>query len=279
MSLSQSFKHLKIAAVLGSVLGIGIGCVINFEPITPCDSGSNNKLNDAGECECQIGYEWCDPDDPNDLNCCDDDIGEGTSGNTSNTTSSTSNTGDGDGDATGDGDGDATGDGDGDPATGDGDGDTGGESCDMVELPPESCTPEEEGFVWCTNSDEMAPQCGEFFVCIGGTWTNSPADMDASCEFDGYDFAYGCFDDGEQVVFECGDGSGAECTSDSPAYCVDDDQIAYCQFDKETWDSCQLFCEEVGIEGQLYEYGECDDSVEGDVACFCCDSGDEGCPI
>jgi hypothetical protein len=28
-----------------------------------------------------------------------------------------------------------------------------------------------------------------------------------------------------------------------------------------------------------YEYGECDASVVDDVACFCCDSGDDGCPV
>ena len=66
MSLSQTFKHLKLATLFGGVLGLGIGCVI--EPIEPCDSGSNNKLNDEGTCECRIGYEWCDPDDPDDLN-------------------------------------------------------------------------------------------------------------------------------------------------------------------------------------------------------------------
>jgi len=274
MSLSQTFKHLKTAALFGSVLGLGIGCVIDLEPIEPCASGSNNKLNDAGECECRIGYEWCNPDDLDDLNCCDDNIGDGTSGTTI--------TGDGDGDATGDGDGDQTGDGDGDPATGDGDGDPTGDGdgdCVPGDPPPESCTPDEEGFYLCTNTEEMGPECSQFYICMNGEWVEDPAFMDESCMFDGFDFAYGCVDDGENVFFECGDGSGSGCSADDPAYCVNDDEIAYCQYGKETWDSCQLFCEEVGIEGQTYEYGECDDSVPDDIACFCCDSGDPGCPI
>ena len=59
----------------------------------------------------------------------------------------------------------------------------------------------------------------------------------------------------------------------------DDDQIAFCLHGKETADSCLAFCQEEGIDMQTYEYGECDDSIPDDVACFCCDSGDMGCPI
>ena len=77
--------------------------------------------------------------------------------------------------------------------------------------------------------------------------------------------------------FECGEGSGEACSNNDPAYCVDDDQLGYCQYNKDTWESCQLFCETVGIDGQTYEYGECDASIPDDIACFCCDSGDEGC--
>ena len=279
MSLSQFVNTLKTATLFGAVLGLGIGCVITFEQIEPCATGDNNKLNDQGDCECQIGYEWCDPNDIDNLNCCDDDIGDGTTTDTDPSTTDPATDTDTtdtdpatDTDTTGDGDGDTTGDGDGD-TTGDGDGDT----CEEPVLPPESCTPEEEGFYWCTNS--VSPECSSFFICEGGVWTENAGFMDESCQFDGFDFAYGCVDDGENVIFECGDGAGTACGNDDPAFCVDQDVIGYCQFGKETHDSCQLFCEEVGIEGVTYEYGECDDSVEGDVACFCCDSGDEGCPV
>lgn len=261
MSLIQTF-HIKSSLLLGSLLGLGFGCVIDLEPIEPCDSGSNNKLNDDGECVCRIGYDWCNPEDPEDLNCCDtgsaDEIGDGDG-----------DTGDGDGDGDGD-----TGDGDGDTTeTGDGDGDG------DTELPPETCTAEEEGFYWCTHSEANGPEGSTFYICQGGVWVENNGFMDESCVFDGYDFAYGCVDDGSSVVFECGDGSGEACDENSPAACVDDDQISYCLYGKETWDSCLAFCMEEGIEGTTYEYGECDDSVPEDVACFCCDSGDPGCPI
>ena len=273
MRFSQILTNFKTAALFGAVLGFGIGIGCVFEEITPCDSGSNNKLDSNDECVCRIGYDWCDPTDETNLNCCDDDIGDGTTSDT-NTDPTTTN-GDGDGDATGDGDGDPAGDGDGDQ-TGDGDGDG---DCAPGELPPESCTPDEEDFYWCTNTDAMGPGCSQFFICQGGVWVENPAFMDESCDFDGYDFAYGCVDDGQDVIFECGDGSGEPCSDADAASCVDDDQIAYCQFGKETWDSCLLFCEEVGIEGVTYEYGECDASDPDDIACFCCDSGDEGCPV
>ena len=140
-------------------------------------------------------------------------------------------------------------------------------------------TPHVKGVLSMARAQDPNSAGSQFFICQGGVWTEDAAFMDESCDFDGFDFAYGCVDDGEDVIFECGDGSGDACSNDAPASCVDQDQIAYCQFGKETWDSCQLFCEEVGIEGVTYEYGECDDSIPDDVACFCCDSGDDGCPV
>ncbi|PRQ04886.1 hypothetical protein ENSA5_04640 [Enhygromyxa salina] len=265
MSLTRNLQSLKLAALFGGIIGLGFGCVITVGPSEPCASGSNNHLNSQDECVCDFGYSFCDPDDISNLDCCEDLSSDG----------GTSDSGDGDGDTgdgdTGDGD---TGDGDGDPGDGDGDSD-----CTPGELPPESCTPDEEGFYWCSNTEDMGPDCSQFFICEGGIWTENPGFMDESCGFDGFDFAYGCVDDGVSVIFECGDGSGAACDDADPAFCVDDDAIGYCLWGKETWDSCQLFCEEEGIEGQTYEYGECDASIPDDIACFCCDSGDPGCPI
>ncbi len=264
MSLTRTLQTLKLAALFGGVLGLGIGCVISFEPIEPCDSGSNNKKTDDGGCECLIGYEWCEPNDPENLDCCDSDIGGETEGDPT-------------GDPTGDGDGDpTTGDGDGDPTTGDGDGDGDG---DPGTLPPENCTPDEEGAFWCTHDEAMGAEGSRFFICQGGLWTEDTTFLDEECKFIGFDFAYGCVDDGEAVVPICGDGSGEACNADDPAFCVDNDQIAYCELGKETWDSCLAYCQEVGVGGQTFEYGECDSSIPDDVACFCCDSGDDGCPI
>jgi len=185
-----------------------------------------------------------------------DDIGDG-DGDTDSTADSTTDATDTTTDST-----DSTGDGDGDPTN----------------PPPDTCTPAEEGFAWCTHSDTDGPEGSAFYVCKSGVWVESAATMNDACVTDGYDFAYGCVDDGTMVVFECGEGSGTACGDADPAYCVDGDQIGYCQWGKDTWDSCLSFCQDVGIDGVTYEYGECDDSV-ADVACFCCDSGDPGCPI
>lgn len=265
MSLNRPLHSLKTALLFGGVLGLGFGCIIT--PLEPCDSGSNNKLNSSGECECRIGYEWCDPTDDTNLNCCDSDggetIGDGDPGD-----------GDGDGDP-GDGDGDGEpgdGDGDGEPGDGDGDGDPG-------TLPPENCSSEEEGQFWCTHDEDMGPEGSRFFICMGGSWVENNGYLDDECKFIGWDFAYGCVDDGTDVIPVCGDGSGEACSESDPVFCVDDDQIAYCNFGKETWDSCMIYCQEVGVGGELFEHGECDDSDPNDVACFCCDSGDPGCPI
>jgi hypothetical protein len=265
----HSLQSLKLAALFGGALGLGIGCVITFEPIEPCESGVNNKLDDNGECECRVGYEWCDPNDASNLNCCDDGNADGGTGDT----------GDGDGDS-GPGDGDNgdgdTGDGDGDGDAGDGDGDG---DCAPGELPPETCTAEEEGLYWCTNTEAMGPECSQFFICTDGVWTENAAFMDENCTFSGEDFAYGCVDDGVGVVFECGSGSGEPCDNSDPLYCVDDDLIGSCVWSKSTADSCLTLCQNEGVDGQTFEYGECDDSIPDDVACFCCDSGEPGCPI
>jgi hypothetical protein len=256
-ALSRTLNSLKVAALFGGLLGLGFGCVI--EPLEPCDSGSNNKLNKDGTCECRIGYEWCEPNDPENLNCCDTGFGD-TSG------------GDGDGDQTGDGDGDQTGDGDGDgDQTGDGDGDG--------DLPPETCSSEEEGLYWCTHDEAMGPEGSRFFICTNGEWVENASFLDEECKFFGWDFAYGCVDDGNEVLPICGDGSGNACTENDPVFCVDDDQIAYCSLGKETWDSCMEYCQEVGVGGAQFEHGECDASDPNDVACFCCDPGDPGCPV
>ncbi len=266
MSLNATFKSLKTAALLGGILGLSFGCIIDISPLEPCESGSNNKLNDDGECECRIGYDWC-TDDPADLNCCD--LDEDTNGDDVDTTTSS------DDDTTNGDDVDTTSETDTSSET---DSTTGDDTTDTGVLPPESCTPEEEGFYWCTHTEEMGPQGSQFFICEGGSWVENGAFMDETCMFDGYDFAYGCVDDGVDVIFECGDGSGSDCAED-PAYCIDGDQIAYCYWGKETWESCQNFCENIGIDGVTYEYGECDESDPEDVSCYCCDADDPECPI
>jgi len=272
MRLTQTLRTLKTPLLLGGIIGLSFGCIINLEPLEPCDTGDNNKLDDNGECVCRISYDWCDGSNDNarpntgesDLECCD--FGSGDSVGTTSTTDTDTDTTDDEVGTTGT-----------ETTETDTETDTGTET-DSGTPPPDDCSAEQEGFVWCTHSDDMGPQGSEFYVCQGGAWIEDPAYMEESCIFDGYNFAYGCVDDGQDVVFECGDGSGDDC-DDSLTYCVDDDVIGYCVWAKETWDSCQDFCENVGIEGVTYEYGECDEIDPDDVACECCDADDPDCPI
>lgn len=281
MNLNRTLQSLKLAALFGGVLGLGFGCVIELEQTEPCPTGDHNKLTDDaggdtkqtedGACECSVLYDWCDPNDPENLNCCSDSNADGTSGGPDDDGDEIGDESTGDGDGDGDG---TTGDGDGDGTTGDGDGDG-----DPGTLPPETCPPEEENAYWCTHDEAMGVEGSRFFICTDGMWVENQAVLEEDCAFNGFDFAYGCVDDGTQVIPVCGYGSGEPCNNDDPAFCVDDDQIAYCDASKETWDSCLAFCMETGIEGETFEHGLCDESIPDDVACFCCDSGDEGCPI
>ena len=34
------------------------------------DPGTHSHMADAGACLCDDGYDWCDPDDPDDYRCC-----------------------------------------------------------------------------------------------------------------------------------------------------------------------------------------------------------------
>jgi hypothetical protein len=96
---------------------------------------------------------------------------------------------------------------------------------------------------------------------------------------DGYDFAYGCIFEDDQIFFECGVGPGTDCEDCGDNYCEDTEFIAECLYGKITSQSCLTFCQETGIDGVTYEHGECDDAGGTEAAvCFCCDFGTEGCP-
>lgn len=160
MSLIKTL-HLRTSLLLGSVLGLGFGCIIDLgPPPPPCDTGVHNQIDD-GECICDPGYDWCDPNDATNLDCCSDGVGEDEID------------GDGDGDPTtvGDGDGDpTTGDGDGDPTTGDGDPNFECQLDDWCDEPDlnaclcEGCN--NNGF--CSdNEDCICPDCENANACNG----------------------------------------------------------------------------------------------------------------
>ncbi len=220
-----------------------------------CGVDPNTGVNGAGDCICENGTVWCS-DDPADLTCCDPTGGSG--GVSSETTP----------DTTGDTDPSVTDTDTDDPTTG---ADSSGSDSGPVDLPP--CDADTEGGVACTNDGDVnGVEGSEAFFCQGGEWM--PVDMDAECSAVGDDFAYGCFfNDADEVVYECATGPGTPCT-DADDTCSGD-TLQSCLFGKLTDIDCVEFC--TGDEAkEQFDHGECD--ADG-LTCFCCDEGDEGCPV
>ena len=216
-----------------------------------------NNILIGNECHCDDQFTWCS-DDPNDFSCCPDDgHNGGTGGGTGNDDVADSGSTDDAGTDTGNESVDDTGP---DPDTG-------------VEPDPADCT--EDGLSFCSNTEEQGPEGSRYWVCTGGEWVEDTEAGDAACQFDQYDFAYGCVATESAVEFVCGEGPGTDCEGDA-ATCADMDIISYCFMGKLTEDSCMRICTEEGDDmGVTYDYGECSaDSNE----CFCCDAGEEGCP-
>jgi len=311
MSMSNPFPKLLWTAVLGGLAGLGLGCVISVGPLdcsecgnTGCNSqqigdqcfcdpgyefanpddpddfecdripgkagdascGGGENIGLQGEvCVCDNGYTWCNPSDPNDYTCCVDDDqapGDGTDGVTSTEPTDGTDTTDGTVDDTGEPPG----------------------MCEETEAPwngvepdPSDCT--EDGLVFCSNNAEEGPAGSRYWECAGGMWTESTTVGDESCQFDGFDFAYGCVDDGASVTFVCGVGPGTACSGDECNGCGDDgDTIQFCEDGKLGADSCFRICTEDGDDqGVTYDFGSCVVS-DGIAECACCDEGTEGCP-
>lgn len=316
MSMIHPFPKLLWTLALGGLAGIGLGCVINVGPLDcsecgntgchsqvvngecKCDLGyqfANDDPNDfecdripgkggdascGGEdnihlegdvCVCDAGYNWCVPDDLDDLSCCiDDNQAPGTDTDDDPTTTVGTDTGSDTTDSA-----DTTVDDTGDPPG----------MCEEVEAPwngvepdPGDCT--EDGLVFCSNNDTEGPAGSRYWECMGGEWVESPSVGDESCQFDNFDFAYGCVDDGESVTFVCGDGPGTPCNGPACNGCGDDgDQIEFCEDGKLGADSCLRICTEDGDDqGVTYDHGYC--TTDGGTAeCACCDAGTEGCPV
>lgn len=290
MRLLESASKLRLALLLGSATGLATGCVVtlgsgtsssecggtfsNSEPqpdgtcacdagydwcnptdpddfeccaLDSCESGSNNHVV-GDNCVCDAGFTWCNPDDINDLDCCEIPGGEtGSSGE------ATSGDGDGDGDTS---------------TSGDGDGDN---------LPPETCTMAEEGASWCNTDPGDALENSRWWFCIEGVWTEFPTFMDESCIDEGADFAYGCEyrpndpTPGNYPV--CGTGSGAMCDNADANTCADATTLSFCLHSRLGTEDCQLFCENGSLNGlgEDFEFGECE-VVNGDADCSCYNS-------
>lgn len=210
-----------------------------------------NSSHAAGYCYCDFGFNWCEPSNPDDYTCCPDDAQDEAGG--------------GSGGPDTDGAGTA-----GEAGTAD---ETG---ADPVEPDPADCTADNEGISFCSNTDATGPEASRYWVCMTGEWVEAPNAGDESCVFDGFDFSYGCVDNGSAVVFICGDGLGTACERDT-ATCVDADLLDYCQWGRLSQDSCLRICTEDGDDmGMTYDHGFCDEVAN---ECSCCDSGTEGCPV
>lgn len=217
-----------------------------------------NSVLQGDQCFCVVGYTWCQPDDPNDLSCCPD------GGQTSNGTGTEGTSGTGGTSME-------------QPTTSQGT--TGGPvECPNPATPPGSCDPNTENF-FCSHPESCGPEGSTFYICDGGVWVEDPAGPDENCKFDGFDFGYGCIDNGSQVEFFCGYGPGTACQTGSASSCMTDNILLSCEYGKETATDCFQKCTVEGDEmGVTYDFGSCGEQ-DGAIQCLCCDEGDPGCDL
>jgi len=282
----------KIALVVA--LALAPACIITGSNTTiTSDSDTDgefvcddpNSYLDGETCYCNDGYDYC-TDDIDDLSCCP--IGDTTTASSVGTTtvepttttapttepatdtdattvpatSSTSTT-----EGTTSTTAETT---DGESTT------TGGPECMGAQPPPENC---QNGQFWCTMPEACGPEGSEVYRCENNEWALEPNLAKDSCNFDGYDFAYGCIDNGKAVEFFCGDGPGTPCENTDPDACADDTNLNSCIYGKLSAFDCFVQCTEVGDDMMaLYDHGFCGDDM-GTSVCLCCDMGDPGCPI
>jgi hypothetical protein len=224
------------------------------------------------QCKCKLGYEWCNPDDTEDLTCCAEST-TSTSPTTTSPTGTTTSQGTTTTTATSEGTTTTT------ATTGEstgGDSTTGGEVCMGAQPPPDTC---EAGNYWCTQTEACGPEGSELFRCVDGAWFADTSLAKDNCLFDGYDFAYGCVDNGQAIEFICGDGPGTDCDGSEPSTCLDEKLLQECTLGKLSEYDCLTICTEIGDDmGTLYDHGYCGERM-GATGCLCCDMGDPGCPI
>ncbi|MEM7159341.1 MAG: hypothetical protein AAF799_41265 [Myxococcota bacterium] len=318
--MTQTLRTLLLTATFGGLGGLGLGCVISVGPLdcSECgNTGCDSQLV-GGECVCDAGHEWVNPNDANDFECdeipgrggdascggdennpvhlegevcvCDDGFNWCNPSDLSDLSCCEDpNQAPGETDApltTGDPMTSGTAD------TADDVDDTG---ADETAEPPGECTMEEaewngvepndadctdDTFIFCSNVESEGPAGSRYWECMGGTWVENSGFPTVWCESEGRDFAYGCIDDGSGVAFVCGDGPGTPCSGPDCDACGDDgDQILFCQDNRLGGDSCLRICTEEGdADGITYDFGECVTTDEGATECACCDAGEEGCP-
>lgn len=283
---STTLKFTRLTALFSFLGSAAIGCVISaggggksFGDGEECPEA--NSYYDAGECFCDSGYDWCKPNDNNDLTCCVSQTTNGNDDTSNNTNNNTNNNTDGqtDGQTDGTTTDEPTGGTTVEEPTTSNSGTTGEPlECVVGITPPASCDENTENFL-CLEAAfaECGPQGSQFYVCMGGTWVEDPTGPDANCKADGFDFGYGCEDQDMMVQFVCGVGPGTACDASGPT-CNGETNLEECYYGKLSVTNCEAFCMEEGDGMMTYDYGYCGEQM-GATSCICCDEGDEGCPI
>jgi len=277
---SSISKSGRLASLLGFLSAVAVGCVVTIgdggKPGSECPDPNSSKKG-ADQCVCNAFYEWCKPNDDTDLTCCKSATSASGVSDTNDTTGGTT-----DGTAT---DGTATGGTTSDvptttdtPTTSEG---TTGEplDCSASASVPESCDPDVENFL-CVQADDpvCGPEGSKYYVCDNGTWAQDPTGPTGNCIDADWDFAYGCIDDGNMIVFECGNGPGTPCSGNATS-CNGDNELNFCQYGKLGAVDCLIECMQVGDGGGVtYDFGYCD-VQRGEAQCICCDEGEDGCPL
>lgn len=206
-----------------------------------------NSFMSNGECFCNVGYEWCSPEDPGDLSCCESNAGMTASGTMSAGSTSAGSTS-------------------GDPTTG-------GEACGTP--PPARCDPNLDAR-HCDSGPACELGASTLYACKDGLWQPDPAAADAQCVAQGHDFAFGCVDGGGVIEVACGDGPGTVC-ADDPGFCTSATVLQSCLHGKLADTDCLTACMAGEIDGIKYESGFC---LQSRISpkCMCCNPGDPGCP-
>ena len=271
-------KTGRLATLFGFLSSVALGCVISLGDGGKSSSScpDSNSYLSGSKCFCEIGYDWCNPNDDADLTCCESATSAATvtatdASATGGTTSVT------DGSVT-DGGGTTSGTTDEPPTTSVG---TTGEplDCSSTAIVPRSCDPNVTNFL-CVQADnaDCGPEGSKYYVCDGGTWAQDPTGPTGSCASDGFDFAYGCTDNGTLIEFVCGNGPGTDCSGGATS-CNGDNELNFCQFGKLGAVDCLTECMEVGDGGGVtYDFGYCGDQ-RGSSQCICCDEGEDDCPL
>jgi hypothetical protein len=301
MKLFSQPKSTLLACLLGGISAFALGCVITVGEST--DAGTEEKCGDLlthsfeenGVCYCDLGYDWCNPNDADDYDCCKVNP-KGSEGcdqannvvvdgecfceagytwcnpdNADDFSCCKSNQGEG---STGTDSGTGT---ESDTSGGTTDAETGDLMCEGEYIAPEDpCDYEGGELAYCTTLTEMCVEESEYFICdTSGTWVPDSGDTD--CQFLDWDFSYGCVWNGDVVEQVCGNGPGTPCSNNDPDTCIDTDELNYCLHGKLTAVSCLELCTVTGDEeGITYDFGSCGEQ-EGEFKCLCCDLDDPNC--